>query len=121
MITLPASGHALIYIKSLLPGACLDTACRLNLDRDNTSGGEAMAGTTRLRSSFQEAVAGIPDGSTIGFGGFAMPGTPFNLIKALLDQGAKRLTLVANNELRAVRTGGKRFPPARDRAGADGG
>jgi 3-oxoadipate CoA-transferase alpha subunit len=104
VITLPASGHALIYIKSRLPGACLDTGCRLNLDRDNTSGGEAMAGKTRLRSSFQEAVAGIPDGSTIGFGGFAMPGTPFNLIKALLDQGTKRLTLVANT------TGGAQQP-----------
>jgi 3-oxoadipate CoA-transferase alpha subunit len=51
---------------------------------------------TKLRGSFAEAVADIPDGSTIGFGGFAMPGTPFNLIRALLEQGAKRLTLVAN-------------------------
>jgi len=32
-------------------------------------------------------VADIPDGSTIAFGGFAMPGTPFNLIKALLEHG----------------------------------
>ena len=38
------------------------------------------------------------------FGGFAMPGTPFNLIKALLEQGAKRLTLVANT------TGGAQQP-----------
>jgi 3-oxoacid CoA-transferase A subunit len=49
-------------------------------------------------------VADIPDGSTIAFGGFAMPGSPFNLIKALLAQGAKRLTLVANT------TGGAQQP-----------
>lgn len=54
--------------------------------------------------SFREAVADIPDGSTIGFGGFAMPGVPFNLIKALLEQGAKRLTLVGNT------TGGAQVP-----------
>ena len=45
-----------------------------------------------------------PDGSTIAFGGFAMPGVPFNLIKALMEQGAKRLTLVANT------TGGAQQP-----------
>jgi 3-oxoadipate CoA-transferase alpha subunit len=55
-----------------------------------------MSLRTKLRDSFVEAVADIPDGSTIGFGGFAMPGTPFNLIKALLEQGVRRLTLVAN-------------------------
>src|SRR3954447_19323650 len=63
-----------------------------------------MTQRTKLRSSFQEAVADIPDGATIGFGGFAMPGTPFNLIKALAAQGAKRLTLVANT------TGGAQLP-----------
>src|SRR3954451_3963390 len=60
--------------------------------------------SNKLRGSFQEAVADILDGSTIAFGGFAMPGTPFNLIKALLQQGAKRLTLVANT------TGGAQQP-----------
>src|SRR5580698_8686910 len=63
-----------------------------------------MTQKTKLRSSFAEAVADIPDGSTIAFGGFAMPGTPFNLIKALMEQGAKRLTLVANT------TGGAQQP-----------
>jgi 3-oxoadipate CoA-transferase alpha subunit len=58
----------------------------------------------RQRGSFAEAVADIPDGSTIGFGGFGMPGTPFNLIRALLEQGAKRLILVANT------TGGAQQP-----------
>ena len=55
-----------------------------------------MAQKSKQVASFREAVADIPDGSTIAFGGFAMPGTPFNLIKALLEQGAKRLTLIAN-------------------------
>jgi len=58
--------------------------------------GEAMAQASKLRESFRDAVADIPDGSRIGFGGFAMPGVPFNLIMALKEQGAKRLTLVAN-------------------------
>ncbi|WP_428486311.1 CoA transferase subunit A [Rhodopila sp.] len=63
-----------------------------------------MTQKTKLRGGFHDAIADIPDGATIGFGGFAMPGTPFNLIKALLDQGARRLTLVANT------TGGAQQP-----------
>ncbi len=58
----------------------------------------------KIMQSFREAVADIPDGSTIGFGGFAMPGVAFNLIKALQEQGARRLTLVANT------TGGAQQP-----------
>ena len=63
-----------------------------------------MTQKTKLRASFAEAMADIADGSTIAFGGFAMPGTPFNLIKALVAQGAKWLTLVANT------TGGAQQP-----------
>src|SRR6202041_3300724 len=63
-----------------------------------------MAAKSKVVASFREAVADIPDGSTIAFGGFAMPGTPFNLIKALLEHGAKRLTLVGNT------TGGAQQP-----------
>jgi 3-oxoadipate CoA-transferase alpha subunit len=63
-----------------------------------------MAAKSKLVGSFREAVADIPDGSSVAFGGFAMPGTPFNLIKALLEQGAKQLTLVANT------TGGAQQP-----------
>ena len=55
-----------------------------------------MALKSKEVGSFRDAIADIPDGSTIGFGGFAMPGVAYNLIKALLDQGAKRLTLVGN-------------------------
>jgi 3-oxoacid CoA-transferase A subunit len=63
-----------------------------------------MAAKSKVVGTFREAVADIPDGSTIAFGGFAMPGTPFNLIQALLEQGAKRLTLVGNS------TGGAQVP-----------
>lgn len=54
--------------------------------------------------SFAAAVADIPDGATIAFGGFAMPGTPFNLIAALAEHGARGLTLIANT------TGGAQQP-----------
>lgn len=63
-----------------------------------------MTQKTKLRPSFKDAVADIPDGSTIGIAGFAMPGTPFNLVKALMEHGAKRLILVANT------TGGAQQP-----------
>jgi 3-oxoacid CoA-transferase A subunit len=51
---------------------------------------------SKVFGSFAEAVADIPDGSTIAFGGFAYPGVPFNLIAALLKQGAKGLTCITN-------------------------
>src|ERR1700744_4610370 len=82
----------------------LDTAPRLNVHRQDTKRGAAMTEKIKLRSSIAAAVADIPDGSTIAFGGFAMPGTPFNLIRALLQQGAKRLILVGNT------TGGAQQP-----------
>jgi len=51
----------------------------------------------KVYNSFKEAVADVKDGSVIFIGNFAGPGgTPFFLIKALRDQGAKNLTIVAN-------------------------
>jgi 3-oxoadipate CoA-transferase, alpha subunit len=44
-----------------------------------------------------EAVAGIEDGSTVLVGGFGLAGMPFDLIEALIRQGAKELTIVSNN------------------------
>ncbi len=44
-----------------------------------------------------EAVAGIEDGSTVLVGGFGLAGMPFDLIDALIRQGAKDLTIVSNN------------------------
>jgi 3-oxoadipate CoA-transferase alpha subunit len=52
---------------------------------------------TALLESADEAVAGIADGSTILVGGFGLAGMPFDLIDALIRQGAKDLTIVANN------------------------
>jgi 3-oxoadipate CoA-transferase alpha subunit len=51
----------------------------------------------KIYVSFKDAVADIKDGSTVFIGNFAGPGgTPFFLIQALRQQGAKNLTLVAN-------------------------
>jgi len=44
-----------------------------------------------------EAVAGIEDGSTVLVGGFGMAGMPVRLIDALIEQGARDLTVVSNN------------------------
>jgi 3-oxoacid CoA-transferase A subunit len=52
---------------------------------------------SKLFDTFEAAVAGIPDGSSILIGGFAGPGTPHNLIRALYFQGARDLTLIANS------------------------
>lgn len=51
---------------------------------------------TQFLESFDDAVADIPDGASIMFSGFAGPGTPRNLIAALLRHGAKDLTAIAN-------------------------
>ena len=47
--------------------------------------------------SAAEAVAGIEDGSTVLVGGFGMAGMPVELVDALIEQGAKDLTVVSNN------------------------
>ncbi len=44
-----------------------------------------------------EAVADIPDGSSIMVGGFGEAGSPIELIHALIDQGASDLTVISNN------------------------
>jgi 3-oxoadipate CoA-transferase alpha subunit len=47
--------------------------------------------------STADAVAGIPDGATVMIGGFGGSGAPIELIHALIDQGARHLTVVNNN------------------------
>lgn len=51
----------------------------------------------KLFNCTNEAVADIPDGSTILVGGFGLCGIPENLILGLLKTGCKELTAVSNN------------------------
>jgi len=48
-------------------------------------------------SSLSEAVAEIFDGATVMIGGFGEAGSPIELIHALIDHGAKNLTVISNN------------------------
>src|SRR5260370_18231230 len=56
-----------------------------------------MSARSKICSSFDDAVRDIPDGATLGFGGFAVVGMPINLYQAVAKQGAKRLTCVSNS------------------------
>ena len=47
--------------------------------------------------SLSEAVSEIYDGATVMIGGFGEAGSPIELIHALIDHGAKDLTVVSNN------------------------
>jgi 3-oxoadipate CoA-transferase alpha subunit len=58
----------------------------------------------KIYMTFRQAVQDIPDGATIALGGFGMPGTPFNLIRALAEHGARNLTCISNT------TGGAQLP-----------
>ena len=51
----------------------------------------------KVVSSAREAVADVPDGATLAVGGFGLCGVPFQLIDALLAQGASGLTTISNN------------------------
>ena len=45
----------------------------------------------------QAAVGDIPDGASVMIGGFGEAGSPTELIHALIDHGAKDLTVINNN------------------------
>src|SRR5271156_4489290 len=51
----------------------------------------------KIVQSMAEAMAGIRDGSVVLIGGFGSIGQPNALIDGLIEQGAKDLTVVANN------------------------
>jgi 3-oxoadipate CoA-transferase alpha subunit len=48
-------------------------------------------------ASAHEAVADISDGAAVMIGGFGEAGSPIELIHALIDRGAKDLTVISNN------------------------
>ena len=48
-------------------------------------------------ASVADAVANIEDGATIAVAGFGAAGSPVELLHALIDQGAKKLTVINNN------------------------
>jgi 3-oxoadipate CoA-transferase alpha subunit len=51
----------------------------------------------KIVQSMAAAMAGIPDGCVVLIGGFGSIGQPNALIDGLIEQGAKQLTVVANN------------------------
>ena len=51
----------------------------------------------KIFSTPTEAVSDIFDGATIMISGFGEAGSPIELIHALIDQGARELTVVSNN------------------------
>lgn len=59
--------------------------------------GEKKQVINKKYSSVSSAVADIPDGATVMVGGFGASGSPVELIHALIDQGAKGLTVINNN------------------------
>jgi 3-oxoadipate CoA-transferase alpha subunit len=51
----------------------------------------------KIVQSIAEALSGVKDGATVLMGGFGAVGQPDELIEGLIEQGAKDLTVVANN------------------------
>jgi 3-oxoadipate CoA-transferase alpha subunit len=51
----------------------------------------------KIVNSTAEAVSEIHDGATVMVGGFGEAGNPVELLHALIDHGAKNLTVVSNN------------------------
>ncbi|MFT3817581.1 MAG: 3-oxoacid CoA-transferase subunit A [Rubrivivax sp.] len=51
----------------------------------------------KIVASAAEAVADVPDGATVMIGGFGTAGLPDALTDALIEQGARELTIVNNN------------------------
>ncbi|MCB1426525.1 MAG: CoA transferase subunit A, partial [Notoacmeibacter sp.] len=48
-------------------------------------------------TAITDAVAAISDGATVMVGGFGVPGTPFTLIRELVRQGTRDLTIIKND------------------------
>ncbi|XP_068141881.1 succinyl-CoA:3-ketoacid-coenzyme A transferase, mitochondrial [Drosophila tropicalis] len=61
----------------------------------STSGGKQHKG--KIYESANDAVADVPDGAKILFGGFGICGIPEKMIAALKQKGVKNITAVSNN------------------------
>jgi len=48
-------------------------------------------------ATIEEAVAGIQDGATLMVSGFGEAGAPVELMEAVIEQGARDLTIISNN------------------------
>ena len=48
-------------------------------------------------ATIEDAVAGISDGATLMVSGFGEAGAPVELMEAIIEQGARNLTIVSNN------------------------
>ena len=51
----------------------------------------------KIYPTARAAVADVHDGATVLIGGFGMAGMPSELVAALLDKGAREMTIVGNN------------------------
>jgi 3-oxoadipate CoA-transferase alpha subunit len=51
----------------------------------------------KIVATAAQALEGVPDGATVMIGGFGGAGMPNHLIDALIEQGARDLTVVSNN------------------------
>ena len=51
----------------------------------------------KIADSAAQALAGVRDGATVLIGGFGTAGIPGELIDALMEHGARDLTVVNNN------------------------
>ena len=51
----------------------------------------------KIFDSLSSAVKDVQDGATVMIGGFGTAGMPSELIDALIEQGARELTIVNNN------------------------
>src|SRR5205814_7267863 len=60
-------------------------------------GSNERAMKQKLYATVDQAVADIPDGAQIMFGGFGGAGFPNNLIQALARKGTRNITAISNN------------------------
>jgi len=51
----------------------------------------------KITATIHEAIGDIPDGAVVMIGGFGEAGSPIELIHALIDHGARDLTVINNN------------------------